>query len=134
MVTLRRVNPKALGPAIGYSHGVRAGNALHIAGQIGGTPKGDGTWTMKRGFAAQFEKALENLVQVVEAEGGSPEDVVEMVMFVTDMPAYRRSRKQLGPAWRRVMGSHYPAITMVGVTDLYERGSLIEIRAVALLE
>lgn len=134
MVKVKRVNPKALGPAIGYSHGVRAGHTLHIAGQVGGTPNGDGTWTMKRGFAAQFEKALENIVEVLRAEGGTPNDLVEMVILVKDVGAYRRSRKPLGAAWRRVMGRNYPAITLVGVKDLYEPGALLEIRAVGVLD
>lgn len=131
---VKRVNPKALGPAVGYSHGVRAGNTLHIAGQVGGTPRGDGRWSMKEGFAAQFEKALENLVEVVRAEGGTPNDLVEMVILVKDVGSYRRARKQLATAWRRVMGREYPAITLVGVNDLYEPGALLEIRAVAYLE
>ena len=133
MVKVKRVNPKSLGPAIGYSHGVRAGSTLHIAGQIGGTPKGDGTWKVEKGFAAQFEKALENIVEVLEAEGGAPDDLVEMVVLVKDMGAYRRARKAIGPAWRRVMGKDYPAITVVGVKDLCEPGTLVEIRAVAVL-
>jgi enamine deaminase RidA (YjgF/YER057c/UK114 family) len=133
MVKRKRVNPKSLGPAIGYSHGVRAGSTLHIAGQIGGTPKGDGTWRVRKGFAAQFEKALENIVEVVKAEGGTPDDLVEMVILVKDMAAYRRARRQIGPAWKRVMGKNYPAITVVGVKDLFEPGTLLEIRAVAVL-
>jgi enamine deaminase RidA (YjgF/YER057c/UK114 family) len=131
---VRRVNPKSLGPAVGYSHGVRAGNTLHIAGQVGGTPKGDGGWSMKEGFAAQFEKALENIVEVVRAEGGTPNDIVEMVILVKDVGQYKRARNQLAAAWRRTMGQEYPAITLVGVNDLYEQGALLEIRAVAHLE
>ena len=133
MVTIKKVNPKALGPAVGYSHGVRHGNTLHIAGQIGGSPKGDGTWTVKDGFAAQFEKALENVLEVVREEGGSPDAIVEMVVFVKDMDAYRKARKEIGGSWKKVFGKHYPAITMVEVTDLFEPGTLLEIRAVAAL-
>lgn len=133
MVKVKRVNPKSLGPATGYSHGVRAGNTLHIAGQIGGTPNGDGTWTVKKGFAAQFEKALANIVEVLRAEGATADDLVEMVILVKDMGAYRRARKPIGLAWKRVMGKNYPAITVVGVRDLFEPGTLLEIRAVAFL-
>jgi enamine deaminase RidA (YjgF/YER057c/UK114 family) len=134
MVNIKKVNPKALGPAVGYSHGVRHGATLHIAGQIGGTPKGDGTWTVKKGFAAQFEKALENFVEVVREEGGTPDSIVEMVVFVKDMDTYRKARKEIGAGWNRVMGKHYPAITMVEVSDLFEPGTLLEIRGVAALE
>lgn len=133
MVAKKRVNPPALGPAIGYSHGVRAGNTLHIAGQIGGTPRGDGTWKVEKGFVRQFEKALENIVEVLKAEGGTPDDLVEMVVLVKDMGAYRRARKAIGPPWRRVIGKNYPAITVVGVKDLFEPGTMLEVRAVAVL-
>jgi len=133
VVTIKKVNPKALGPAVGYSHGVRHGDTLHIAGQVGGAPKGDGSWRVAKGFAAQFEKALENVVEVVRAEGGSPDSIVEMVVFVKDMDGYRAARKEIGAGWKRVMGRHYPAITMVEVSDLFEPGTLLEIRAVAAL-
>jgi enamine deaminase RidA (YjgF/YER057c/UK114 family) len=133
VVSLKKVNPKALGPAVGYSHGVRHGDTLHVAGQIGGTPKGDGSWTVRAGIAAQFEKALENVVEVVREEGGAPDSIAEMVIFVKDMEAYRKARKEIGVAWKRIFGKHYPAITMVEVSDLFEPGTLVEIRAVAAL-
>jgi len=133
MVRIDKINPPAFGPPVGYSHGVRAGGMLFIAGQVGGIPKGDGTWLVPPDFVGQFEKALQNIVAVLREAGGKPEQLVEMVMFVKDMDSYRRARAALGPVWKRVMGTHYPAITMVEVTDLFEPGTVIEIRAVAAL-
>jgi enamine deaminase RidA (YjgF/YER057c/UK114 family) len=134
VVKHRVVSPKNLGPAVGYSHGMRAGNVLHVAGQIGGTPKGDGSWSVLSGFVPQMAKALENVLEVVREEGGQAQDIAEMVVFVKDMATYRAARKELASEWKRVMGGHYPAITLVEVSDLFEPGSLVEIRAVAVLE
>lgn len=133
MVRLDKINPAAFGPAVGYSHAVRVGGLVFIAGQIGGIPKGDGSWLVPPDFVGQFDKALQNVVTVLKEAGGKPDQIVEMVMFVKEMGAYRRARAALGPVWKRVMGGHYPAITMVEVTDLFEPGTLIEIRAVAAL-
>jgi enamine deaminase RidA (YjgF/YER057c/UK114 family) len=134
MVKGRNVNPASLGPAVGYSHGTRAGNLLFVAGQIGGHPKGDGSWHVHEGFVQQLGKALENVVEVIRAEGGLAEDIVEMVIYIKDMAEYRKARKELAGEWKRVLGKHYPAVTLVEVSDLFEPGTLVEIRAVALLE
>ncbi len=134
MVNVKTVAPPELGPALGYSHGVRIGNLLFVAGQIGGEPLGDGRHkVVEGGLVAQFEKALENVVKVVSEAGSMPEHLVEMTVYVTDMDAYRSERKELGEAWRRVMGKHYPAMTLVAVSELFEAGAEVEIKAVAAL-
>ncbi|HVL87437.1 MAG TPA: RidA family protein [Candidatus Thermoplasmatota archaeon] len=128
----RIVNPPALGPPKGFSHGVAAGDLLFVAGQVGATPAGDGTWrVVSTDFAAQFDKALENVLAVVEAAGGSAADLVEMTVFVTDLAAYRAARPKLASIWKSRLGRHYPAMTLVAVAGLLEEGALVEIRAVA---
>lgn len=135
MVNVHPVAPEALGPALGYSHGIRAGELLFIAGQIGGEPTGDGRHkVVPGGLAAQFEKALGNMLTVVEEAGGGPQNVVEMTVYVTDMDAYRKARKELGGAWKKLMGRHYPAMTLVAVSGLFEEGAMVEVRAVAVLD
>ena len=131
MVKGEAVNPKALGPAVGYAHGMRVGEFLFVAGQIGGTPKGDGTWKMEKTMGKQFAKAVENVLEVIRIAGGGPQDVVEMTAFITDMVAYKKARKEIGVAWRKHLGSHYPAMTLVQVAKLYEPGAKVEIKAVA---
>ncbi|HEX9709569.1 MAG TPA: RidA family protein [Candidatus Thermoplasmatota archaeon] len=131
MVAPRRVDPQALGPAVGYAHGMRAGDFLFVAGQVGGSPRGDGSWALEEGMAGQFAKATENVVAVVREAGAPPERIVEMTAFVTDMAAYRAARKEIGAAWRRALGKHYPAMTLVEVRELFEPGALVEIKAVA---
>lgn len=126
------INPPALGPPIGYAHGMRVGDLIFIAGQIGADHIGNGKWKLASDrFAPQFEKALANVLEVVRAAGGDARSVVELTIFVKDMAAYRASRRELKESWKRFLGEYYPAITLVGVSDLYEAGALVEIRAVA---
>lgn len=135
MVKSEVVSPPSLGPAIGYSHGVRAGNLLFLAGQIGAEPEGDGRLrVVAGGMAAQFAKALENVATVVREAGGTPAHIVEMTVYVADLDAYRAARKEIGEAWRRVVGRHYPAMTLVQVAGLLEEGAVVELRAVAALD
>lgn len=132
MVKPQIVNPPRLGPALGYSNGVQSRGLLFLAGQIGGEPKPTGRHRIvPGGLVPQFEKALENVLEVVRAAGASAQDIVEMTVYVTDMDAYRGARKPLGEAWKRRMGKHYPAMTLAGVASLFEPDAVVEIRAIA---
>lgn len=131
----RLVNPPSLGKPVGYAHGVQAGGLLFVAGQVGARPAKDGTLrVVSPDFAAQFEAALANVLEVVRAAGGRPDHLVEMTVFVKDLAAYAAARAALGDAWRRLLGRHYPAVTLVEVSGLFEPGTLVEIRAVAALD
>jgi enamine deaminase RidA (YjgF/YER057c/UK114 family) len=113
----------------GYANGVVGGaRVLHVAGQIGNDPV---TGAFADGLAAQFGRALDNVLAVVRAAGGAAEHIAAMTVFVTDMDGYRASRKQIGGEWRARLGTHYPAMALVGVAALYERAALVEIQAVA---
>jgi enamine deaminase RidA (YjgF/YER057c/UK114 family) len=83
------------------------------------------------GFVAQFEQALRNVVAVVDAAGGTANDVVRMLIFVTDKAAYLAALGDLGDVWRRVMGRHYPTMALVQVAGLVEDGAMVEIEATA---
>lgn len=132
MVKGEAINPPALGPPIGYSHGMRIGDLIFVAGQVGGEPIGSGRLRLVSSeFAPQFERALANVLEVVRAAGGGPTSLVEMTVFVKDMSAYRKARPELGEIWKRLVGPSYPAMTLVAVSDLYEPGALVEINAVA---
>lgn len=112
----------------GFSNGrVGTGRVLHVAGQIGCTTD----MVFGVGFAAQFGIALDNVIAVVQAAGGTAEDIAEMTVFVTDMPTYRAARKELGAVWRERLGKHYPAMALIGVSELFEPAALVEIQAVA---
>lgn len=128
-----KVNPPALGKPVGYAHGVRAAGLLFVSGQVGCRVAADGVTLVpvSGDLGAQFEQALANVMEVVKAAGGEAGDLVEMTVFVKDVEAYRAARPAIGAAWKKLLGRHYPAMTLVEVSGLFEPGTLVEIRAVA---
>lgn len=129
------IDAPSLGKPIGYAHGMRAGGLVFVSGQIGARGSLDGALhVVSDDLGAQFEKALENVLEVVRAAGGDPASVVEMTVYVTDLEAYRAARKEIGASWRRLFGRHYPAMTLVAVAGLLEPGAKVEIRAVAAVD
>ncbi len=106
------------------------GRILFVAGQIASNSEGLVTAT---DLAGQFEVALANAVAVVRAAGGHPRDVGRLTIYVTDMDAYRGSLKEIGKAYRGVMGLHFPAMALVGVTELVNAQAVVEIEATAVL-
>lgn len=114
----------------GYANGrIGAGRALHVAGQIGWDEHGQ----FADGFLPQMARALDNVLAVVRAAGGTAEDIAEMTVYVTDIAAYRASLKELGGVWRPRLGKHFPAMALVAVSALVEPSALVEIQAVAYL-
>ena len=132
MSQLSVVHPPEWAPTKGYSAGVRAdgGAQLFVAGQIG--------WDAQQRFTTddfieQFTLALDNVLSVVRAAGGRPEQIAEMTIYVTDLDAYRQRARELGPVWRERLGRHYPAMALVGVSGLVEPRAQVEIQARAVL-
>lgn len=124
------INPESLATPKGYNHGVLSnGRILFVAGQIGW----DRNQKLVNGFAAQFDLALANVLEVVRAAGGNPEDIARFTIFVTDKSEYLKLRKEIGTSYRQRMGHHYPAMTLVVVKDLLEEGALVEIEATAVI-
>jgi enamine deaminase RidA (YjgF/YER057c/UK114 family) len=125
---LSKVSVPGWSPPRGYTNGVvGTGRALHVAGQIGWR---DGAWESDD-LAIQFAQALDNVLAVVRAAGGQPDDIASMTVFVTDLDAYRLQHKAIGEAWRARLGKHYPAMALVGVAGLVEPRAKIEIQATA---
>jgi enamine deaminase RidA (YjgF/YER057c/UK114 family) len=125
-------DPEELGGrGAGYSNGMLApagARILFVAGQIG--------WNRERklvdgGFVAQFEQALANAVAVVVAAGGEASDVARLTIFVVEKGEYLNSLSAVGAAYRRVLGRHYPAMSLVEVRGLLEPGARVEIEATA---
>ena len=115
----------------GYANGmVVEGRVLFIAGQIGW--ESDGSWK-HTDLAGQFGKALENVVAVLRAGGGAVEQLASLTIYVTDVEAYRRDHKAIGAAYRAVLGKHFPAMALVGVTALVEPRAVVEIQGFAVL-
>lgn len=115
----------------GYSNAIAvpAGRELvFVAGMVGWDEREQ---IVSDDFAAQFERALANVMAVVRTAGGEPQDLVRLTVYVTDLDAYRAHRKEIGDAWRRVVGRHYPAMALVQVAGLLEPGALVELEATA---
>ncbi len=130
-MTLTAINPESLAPARGYSHGMRgSGELLFVAGQVGWTREGR---IVSPDFLTQFQRALENVLDVVWAAGGRPTDIARMVVYVTDKAEYAARTREIGEVWRARMGRHYPAMALVEVKALLEDEAKVEIEAVALL-
>jgi enamine deaminase RidA (YjgF/YER057c/UK114 family) len=113
----------------GYANGrIGRGRAVHVAGQIGWDERGV---LVGRELVPQFARALDNVIAVVRAAGGVPEDIAAMTVYVTDIAAYRSGAKALGPEWRARLGKHYPAMALVAVSALVEPDAVVEIAATA---
>ncbi len=127
------VNPESLGAPRGWNNGLIAppgGRLLFVAGQAGWE---EGAAGAPPGFVEQFARALDKVLAVVRAAGSGPTDVARLTIFVTDLAAYRASRKPLGDAWRARFGKHYPAMTLVEVKGLVDPGAVVEIEATAVV-
>jgi enamine deaminase RidA (YjgF/YER057c/UK114 family) len=128
------INPSALAAPKGYSHAVRvrgSSDLLILGGQVAWNQQGQ--LVGGNDIVAQFDKALENILIVVREAGGSAENIVKLNIYVTDKAAYLAAGKQAGQSYRRHMGKHFPAMTLVEVKSLYEDGALIEIEGLAVL-
>jgi enamine deaminase RidA (YjgF/YER057c/UK114 family) len=114
----------------GYSDGiVAAGQTIVLAGQIGWDAI---TQRVAEGMAAQVEQALQNIVALLAEAGAQPADIVRLTWFVTDMEQYRQEVKAIGEGYRRVVGKHFPTMSVIGVDCLVERQALVEIEATAI--
>jgi len=115
----------------GYANGVMAeGKQVFIAGQIGWTAQAK---LVGDDFVAQVEQALSNIVAVLAEAGGGPQHIVRMTWYLTDKKEYMARQKEVGEAYRRVLGRHFPAMTAVVVAGLIEDGAKVEIEATAVL-
>jgi enamine deaminase RidA (YjgF/YER057c/UK114 family) len=128
-VTHKTIQPEGWLPAKGYANGILTRDGvLHIGGQIG--------WDAQQTFVAhdfigQMRQALRNIVDIVEAAGGTAADVTRLTWFVTDKTEYLNAQKDVGAAYREVFGRHFPAMSMLVVAGLIEDEALVEIEATA---
>ncbi len=128
---LTPINPESLAKPRGFSHGMKGeGQILFVAGQVGWNRDGR---IVSADFVDQFAQALDNVLDVVWAAGGKPESLARLTVYVTDKAEYLRRLRDLGVAWRKRLGRHYPAMALVEVKALLEDGALVEIEATALL-
>ncbi len=128
-MTHKTIHPEGWLPAKGYANGMLTKDGvLHIGGQIG--------WDANKVFVSsdfigQMRQALSNIRAIVEAAGGSVEDVTRLTWFVTDKAEYLAHQADVGTAYREVFGKHFPAMSMVVVSALIEDEAKVEIEATA---
>ena len=129
---MRALLPEGWAPPIGYANGIEvaAGRIVFVAGQVG--------WDAQQHFATeeivgQFEQALRNILAVLAVAGGEPQHICRITAFCCDKPGYLAARRELGAIWRKLMGRHYPAMTMIFVSDLLDHPGKIELEATAVL-
>lgn len=126
------LQPAGWARAVGYSNGIAAsGRLVFVAGQIGWNPETSAFETDD--FAAQTTQALRNVVAVLREAGAEPRHVARMTWYITDKKAYLDSRREIGQAWREVMGKHFPAMAVVVVSALIEDRAKVEIEATAVV-
>ena len=128
-MTARTIHPEGWAPALGYANGMlMPDGTLHVGGQIG--------WNKDKvfvegGFIGQMEQALTNIAEIVRAAGGDVSDVGRLTWFIKDKREYLSKQREVGEAYRRVFGKHFPAMSMLIIKDLVEDEALIEIEATA---
>lgn len=128
-MTPKTIHPEGWAPALGYANGMlMADGTLHIGGQIG--------WDKDKvfapgGFIPQMEQALSNIAEIVRAAGGEVTDIGRLTWYVKDKAEYLAHQREVGKAYQRVFGKHFPAMSMIIINDLVEDEALIEIEATA---
>ena len=126
------INPEGWPQPKGYANAVvAAGQILVIAGQIGWDPVTERL--VSDDFVPQARQALANVVTVLKAAGAKTEHLVRMTWYITDPDAYRANLKEIGRAYRDEVGRFYPAMSVVVVAGLLERGARVEIEATAVI-
>ena len=129
---MKRLLPDGWPRPKGYSNGVSAsGRTIYTAGVVG--------WDEQERFTSntlpgQFEQVLKNIVAILAADDAGPEHLVRLTCYVTNTEAYRASLPEIGEAWQRIIGRHYPAMALVEVVRLVEPQAMVEIEATAVVE
>ncbi|HEY6966156.1 MAG TPA: RidA family protein [Burkholderiales bacterium] len=116
----------------GFSNGiaVKGGTTVFVAGQVAFD---SGNTIQERTFAGQFRQTLKNTLAVLAQAGARPEHIVRMTWYVTDKREYLGAIREVGAAWRDLMGRHYPAMAVVQVGALIEDAAKVEIETTAVV-
>ena len=132
-MTIEFINPASLGTPRGYSNGVLAeagARLLFTAGQIAWDEE---QRIVSADFVEQFDRALANVVAVVEQAGGKPEQLVRLVIYVTNKKEYLERTREVGERYRGRLGKHFPTMVLVEVKGLLDEEAKVEIEGVAAL-
>ena len=125
------LQPDGWAPAKGYANGMAAdGRQVFVAGQVGWNEKCE---FVSDDFIAQVEQTLKNIVAVLEKAGGEPHHIVRLTWYLTDKREYLARPRELGEAYRRVMGRHFPTMSAIVVVALIEDRAKVELEATAVI-
>ena len=127
------VNPKSLGAPSGYANGLitePGGKLLFIAGQIASN---ENQQVISDDFVEQFDKALSNVITVLRAAGGEPNNIVRLVIYVTNKIEYRERTREAGERYRKHLAKHFPAMVLVQVAGLLDDRAKVEIEGMAVI-
>jgi enamine deaminase RidA (YjgF/YER057c/UK114 family) len=127
------VTAPGLAPPTGFAHAVVAppGRTVYLGGQTAQGPDGA---IQGATIVEQFDLATRNLLAALRAAGGEPDDLVSLQVFATNLAAYRLALAALGTVWRQHFGRRYPAMALIGVTELFDPRALVELVGIAVLE
>ena len=116
----------------GYSNGiaVKGGTTVFVAGQVAFNPQGV---LEEKTFPGQFRQTLRNTLEVLAQAGGKPEHIVRMTWYILDKQEYLGALREVGAAWRELIGRHYPAMAVVQVAALMEDAARVEIETTAVV-
>jgi enamine deaminase RidA (YjgF/YER057c/UK114 family) len=115
----------------GYSNGVSAtGRAVFVSGMVGWNAQEE---FVAKDFAGQVRQALQNIVEVLRVAVARPEHIARMTWYVLDKKEYLAAAKDIGAAYREIIGRHYPAMTVVEVSGLLEPDARLEIEVTAVV-
>jgi len=128
---MQLLHPKGWARTSGFSNGVAAeGRQVYVAGQIGWNARQE---IVDDDFVAQVEQALRNIVDILGEAGARPEHLVRLTWYITDKREYLARSSEVGQAYRRVVGRHFPAMTLVQVAALLDDRAKVEIEATAVV-
>jgi len=132
---MSEVRPRTLPKPKGFSYGmeVKHGRIIFVAGQV--AVNAAGAIVGRGDLVAQFRQTCANLQAVITAAGGDMTDFVKLTIYVLDVADYKKQLGGIGEVYREYFGKHFPAMTLVGVRDLFDAadGALIEIEGYAAL-
>ena len=126
------LQPEGWAAPVGYANGVAVqGRQVYVAGQIGWNPATCQFETDD--LVEQVKQALENIVAVLKEAGAEPSHLVRLTWYIVDKAAYNAARREIGRAYKAVIGRHYPPMSLVVVAALLEDRALVEIEATAVV-
>jgi enamine deaminase RidA (YjgF/YER057c/UK114 family) len=126
------LNPDTLAKPAGFAHAVVAasGRTVYLGGQTGHDADGN---LVSENLVEQFSQAASNVVAALAAAGATPEHLVSLQIYVTNVAEYRSELSELGDAYQQHFGKHYPAIALFGISKLFDARAKVELVGIAVV-